>query len=95
MQSINAPVAQGLEHRPYKAGVDGSKPSRRTNITAIKTITVKKESNKQRLDIFFTKKTKLPRSQVQKMIKTEAILINDKPAKKTGSTVKTSDISEW
>lgn len=29
---FKAPIAQRLEHRSYKAGVDGSIPSRRTNV---------------------------------------------------------------
>ncbi len=33
---ILAPIAQGLEHCSYKAGVDGSIPSRRTNIFSAK-----------------------------------------------------------
>ena len=31
LRLLKAPIAQGLEHRSYKAGVDGSIPSRRTN----------------------------------------------------------------
>jgi len=61
-------------------------------MTATKTITVAEKFNKQRLDIFLTKKMNLSRSQVQKMIKQELIHINEVSAKKPGTLVKTNDI---
>ena len=86
-----APVAQWLEHRPYKAGVDGSNPSRRT-MTKPKKIIVQPESANSRLDVFLSTELKISRSQVQKMIAHDQILVNGKLPKKTGGQVKTGSV---
>ena len=86
-----APVAQWLEHRPYKAGVDGSNPSRRT-MTKPKKIIVQPESANSRLDVFLSTELKISRSQVQKMIAHDQILVNGKLPKKTGGQIKTGNV---
>ena len=86
-----APVAQWLEHRPYKAGVDGSNPSRRT-MTKPKKIIVQPESANSRLDVFLSTELKISRSQVQKMIAHDQILVNGKLPKKPAARVKTGSV---
>jgi len=50
-----------------------------------------KEADTKRLDIFFTEKFKISRSQAQKMIEKNNILINGKISTKTGHPLKTGD----
>jgi 23S rRNA pseudouridine1911/1915/1917 synthase len=52
---------------------------------------VKKISNKERLDVFLSKKLKISRSQIQKIIDNEQILINNKKPKKYGEEIKEGD----
>ncbi len=61
-----------------------------TNASNSKKITFK-ESTTKRLDIFFTEKFKISRSQAQKMIEESNILINNKLSNKTGHPLKTGD----
>ena len=49
------------------------------------------ESDKQRLDIFLSKKLKISRSQVQKMIEKSLVKINSELPKKAGSRLKITD----
>ncbi len=58
--------------------------------TASKKITFKEPTTK-RLDIFFTEKFKISRTQAQKMIEENNILINNKISTKTGHPLKTGD----
>lgn len=56
-----------------------------------KIIIVKKISNGERLDVFLSNKLKTTRSQAQKMIDNQQIIINDKKPKKYGEVVKEND----
>lgn len=56
-----------------------------------KIIIVKKISNGERLDVFLSNKLKTTRSQAQKMIDNEQIVINNKKPKKYGEVVKEND----
>ncbi len=56
-----------------------------------KIIIVKKISNGERLDVFLSNKLKITRSQAQKMIDNEQIVINNKKPKKYGEVVKEND----
>jgi 23S rRNA pseudouridine1911/1915/1917 synthase len=56
-----------------------------------KKIIVSEEESGQRLDVFLADKLKITRSQVQKMIAKDIILINEKLPKKAGDNLSTND----
>lgn len=56
-----------------------------------KKIIVSEEGSGQRLDVFLADKLKITRSQVQKMITKETVLVNDKLPKKAGDNLKEKD----
>ena len=58
--------------------------------TTIKKIKAK-DIESTRLDVFLAEKLKISRSQTQKMIEGQQILVNDKPAKKSGEWLKSGD----
>ncbi len=60
----------------------------------VKKLVVKKSNANSRLDIFVSKKLKLSRSQIQKMIEQNIILTNNKLPKKPGDRVKENDVIE-
>ena len=60
----------------------------------IKKIIVKEIQNKTRLDIFLSENLDLNRSQIQKMIERDLILLNGKLPKKAGDGVKNGDLIE-
>ncbi|MFA7654250.1 MAG: RluA family pseudouridine synthase [Candidatus Magasanikbacteria bacterium] len=60
-------------------------------MTKNKNIIVTKKSAGERLDVFLANELKLSRSQTQKMIIAEQILVNEKIIKKTGDRVKMDD----
>ncbi|PIZ95560.1 MAG: hypothetical protein COX81_00645 [Candidatus Magasanikbacteria bacterium CG_4_10_14_0_2_um_filter_37_12] len=60
--------------------------------TNLKKITIKEKDANQRLDIFLAEKTKISRSQIQKMIKNRQIKINDLDVKKNGQLLNEKDV---
>lgn len=58
---------------------------------APKKIIVTEEESGQRLDVFLAEKLEITRSQVQKMIAKELVLVNDKLPKKAGDNLGASD----
>ena len=58
----------------------------------VKKIVVKKSNANSRLDIFVSKKLKLSRSQIQKMIEQKQVLLNDALPKKAGEQIKEGDV---
>ncbi len=55
------------------------------------TIHISEENAGKRLDVFLVEETGLSRSQVQKSIKEQSVLVNDAPAKKTGQLLHAGD----
>lgn len=57
-----------------------------------KKLIAQETDNKKRLDVFLSENLEITRSQAQKLIENEQILINDKEPKKAGDRVKPNDI---